>query len=205
MLRKLLPLALTLGVLAACTGSVTPPTSEDGQSSSSAEPVAAELSDPAGVDMSRSSINFEGRSNIINHPGTFEEFSIVFTRDSTAPDDLTKASLAADIDITSVKTNSTGVDAHFQREDFFDTATYPMATFRSTKIESTGDNAYAITGDLTMKGITKSVTMDATLEDDMLIMHHDVSRHDFNIAKDSYKDKLLETMVPVDINVALAD
>ena len=54
-------------------------------------------------------------------------------------------------------------EGHFLSEDFFDSDANPLVTFTSTAIEVIGDNTGMITGDLTMNGITKSVVLDATL------------------------------------------
>lgn len=64
------------------------------------------------------------------------------------------------IDMTSVKTGAEGFDAHIQSADFFDTENYPEATFKSTKVHFEGDVPSAIDGELTIKGITKAVTLD---------------------------------------------
>ncbi len=66
------------------------------------------------------------------------------------------------IDTTSVNTGSTVFNGHIQGEDFFDTAKYPTATFKSTKVVFEGDQPTTIEGDLTIKGITKPVTLKVT-------------------------------------------
>ncbi|TSD00607.1 MAG: hypothetical protein Greene101449_79 [Candidatus Peregrinibacteria bacterium Greene1014_49] len=52
-----------------------------------------------------------------------------------------------------------------------------------------------------MKGTTKSITFNAEITNDSLTAHYDVSRADFGIAKDTYGQKLLEPMVPVDVKL----
>ena len=63
------------------------------------------------------------------------------------------------IDMTSVNTGYSTFDEHIQGEDFLDTAKYPTATFKSTKVVFKGDKPVSITGDLTFKGVTKPVTL----------------------------------------------
>ena len=69
------------------------------------------------------------------------------------------ASVDVVIDTTSVNTGSTVFNGHIQGEDFLDTAKYPTATFKSTKVVFKGDKPVSITGDLTFKGVTKPVTL----------------------------------------------
>ena len=63
------------------------------------------------------------------------------------------------IDMSSVNTGYETFDDHIQGEDFLDTAKYPTATFKSTKVVFKGDKPVSITGDLTLKGVTKPVTL----------------------------------------------
>ena len=66
------------------------------------------------------------------------------------------------IDTTSVDTGFGTFDKHIQGEEFFDTAQYPTATFKSTKVVFKGDKPVAIEGNLTLKGVTKPVTLKVT-------------------------------------------
>ena len=66
------------------------------------------------------------------------------------------------IDMKSVNTGFEVFDGHLQGEDFFDTAKFPAATFKSTKVVFEGDKPKAIEGNLTIKGVTKPVTLTVT-------------------------------------------
>lgn len=66
------------------------------------------------------------------------------------------------IDTTSVDTGLARFDEHIQGPDFLDTATYPTATFKSTRVVFAGDEPAAVEGDLTIKGVTKPVTLRIT-------------------------------------------
>ena len=72
------------------------------------------------------------------------------------------ASVDIVIDTTSVDSGFPVFNEHLRSEDFFDTAKYPTATFKSTKVIFEGDKPSAIEGDLTIKGITKPVTLTVT-------------------------------------------
>ncbi len=66
------------------------------------------------------------------------------------------------IDTKSVDTGYATFDEHIQGEDFLDTAKYPTATFKSTKVVFEGDKPVAVEGNLTLKGVTKPVTLTLT-------------------------------------------
>ena len=66
------------------------------------------------------------------------------------------------IDMKSVNTGYTTFNEHIQGEDFLDTARYPTATFKSTKVNFAGDKPVSIDGNLTIKGVTKPVTLKVT-------------------------------------------
>ncbi|MDX2052098.1 MAG: YceI family protein [Polyangiaceae bacterium] len=76
--------------------------------------------------------------------------------------DLTKSSVEITIPVASVNTDNADRDKHLKSADFFDAEKHPNITFKSTKIKKAG-KAFKLTGDLTIRGITKSVTLDATL------------------------------------------
>lgn len=79
---------------------------------------------------------------------------------------LDKAAKTGSVDITiDMKSVNTGYDTfneHIQGEDFLDTAKYPTATFKSTKVSFAGDKPVSIDGNLTIKGVTKPVTLKVT-------------------------------------------
>ncbi len=79
------------------------------------------------------------------------------------------------IDMKSVDTGSALFDEHIQAEDFLDTAKYPTATFKSTKVVFNGDKPAEIIGNLTMKGVTKPVTLTVT---SFLAMPHPMQKKD---------------------------
>ena len=66
------------------------------------------------------------------------------------------------IDATSVNTGHAVFNEHLQAADFFDTAKYPTITFKSDKMAFRGDQPVSLVGDLTIKGVTKQVTLDIT-------------------------------------------
>ncbi|MGB8695757.1 MULTISPECIES: YceI family protein [Acinetobacter] len=73
------------------------------------------------------------------------------------------SSVNVNIPVSSINTNVKALDEHIQTADFFDAAKYPNITFKSTKVQALGKNKYKITGDLTVKGVTKPLVLDAVL------------------------------------------
>ena len=73
------------------------------------------------------------------------------------------SSVNVTIPLSSLNTNVKALDEHLQKADFFDAAKYPNITFKSTKVQAVGKNKYKITGNLTVKDVTKLVVLDAVL------------------------------------------
>lgn len=107
-------------------------------------------------DLSHSSVNFHVRHLMVSKVhGRFSQWNGTLELDDQ---DLTKSRLEVAIDAASVDTKEPKRDEHLRSADFFDVATYPQLTFKSTRIEKDGDD-YKVTGDLTIRGITKSVVL----------------------------------------------
>jgi polyisoprenoid-binding protein YceI len=79
------------------------------------------------------------------------------------------------IDTKSVDTGASTFNEHIQGEDFLDTAKYPTATFKSTKVVFEGDKPVSVEGNLTLKGVTKPVTLTVT---SFLAMPHPMLKKD---------------------------
>ena len=86
--------------------------------------------------------------------GTFETFDVTVT----TPEDPSKISIEASIDVSSVNTGQEQRDNHLRSSDFFLVEQHPHMTFRSTEIQVDGD-AFTIDGELTLRGVTKTVTL----------------------------------------------
>ena len=76
--------------------------------------------------------------------------------------DITNSSVDVTIDVNSIDTRVSRRDDDLKSDGFFDAAKFPAITFKSTKVTKSGDNTLKVTGDLTIKGVTKSVTLDVT-------------------------------------------
>jgi polyisoprenoid-binding protein YceI len=107
-------------------------------------------------DKNHSVIAFKVKHNgLIEIPGFFRDFTGTVTYDAKDP---SKSSVNFTAKVASIDTGVANRDNHLRNADFFEVEKYPELTFKSTKVEKQG-NGWAVTGDLTMKGVTKSVTI----------------------------------------------
>lgn len=90
----------------------------------------------------------------------FDSFDVNLTADSENPEN---SKVEVLIDATSVNSRVESFNGHLNGKNFFDTANFPAIIFKSTSIKSTGENSFNVTGDLTIKDITKPVTLAATI------------------------------------------
>ena len=89
--------------------------------------------------------------------GRFDDFGGTFFYDEKAPE---KSAINVNIDVTSLNSNHAERDKHLRGEDFLHVEEFPTATFKSTGYEALGEGKGKLTGDLTLRGITKPVTID---------------------------------------------
>lgn len=88
--------------------------------------------------------------------GTLGKVSGTLTLDEA---DVTKSSVTATVDATGIDTRDAKRDEHLRSPDFLDTKQYPTITFASTKVEKDGDGRYKVTGNLTLRGVTKPAVL----------------------------------------------
>jgi len=166
--KLLLPLALTLAI-AACSkpadtaapaaDAAAPATTEQAAAPSTVAPTAPAAEaiqiasgtyklDPSHTDVLAQWSHF-GFSHPSAHFGNAE--------------DVTKSTVEVKLPLTGLNSFTAKFDEHLKSADFFDAAKFADATFKSTKVEAAGTNKLTVTGDLTIKGITKPVTLDVTI------------------------------------------
>ena len=90
----------------------------------------------------------------------FSDIQGTISVDNAKPAD---SSVNVTIPLASLNTNVAALDEHLKKADFFDAEKYPNITFKSTKVQALGKNKYKITGNLTVKDVTKPVVLDAVL------------------------------------------
>ena len=110
------------------------------------------------IDGSHTTVGFEVRHFFSKVHGVFRdvEGSIVFDEANPAA-----IKIEATVKVASVDTGNEKRDGHLQGADFFEAEKTPTLTFKSTKVAQAGKGKYKITGDLTMRGVTKPVVFDA--------------------------------------------
>ena len=110
------------------------------------------------VDKAHSSAEFKVRHFMSNVTGRFKSFDAVIHLDRTKP---ANSSVEFTIDAASIDTNSTNRDEHLRSPDFFDVAKFPTISFKSVSIaaDAKTKDLYQVTGDLTMHGVTKRITL----------------------------------------------
>jgi polyisoprenoid-binding protein YceI len=114
------------------------------------------------VDTAHSNIGFTTRHMMISKVhGKFTRVKgeLQLPEGSAVPE-----SIIAEIDAASVDTREDQRDGHLRNTDFFDVENYPQLTFKSTSIQKINDAAFNVTGDLTIRGTTKSVTFRVNIE-----------------------------------------
>ncbi|GAA3217632.1 MULTISPECIES: YceI family protein [unclassified Streptomyces] len=124
-------------------------------------PVSPELAALTGdytIDAAHSTLGFTARHAMVtNVKGKFLDFSGSLSLDGTDP---SRSTASLDVKMDSIDTGSADRDGHLKSADFFRTDEFPTMTFRSTSAEALGGDDYRITGDLTILGTTRPVTID---------------------------------------------
>lgn len=111
-------------------------------------------------DAAHSSVNFSIEHMVISEvTGQFKKFQGNVFSDK---EDFTDAKINFVIDATSINTDNEMRDNHLKSADFFETAKYPMITFKSTSFTKVDGKNYKLVGDFTMHGVTKSISLDVT-------------------------------------------
>jgi polyisoprenoid-binding protein YceI len=119
---------------------------------------AEQLTGTYTIDPSHSRVGFVARHAMVTKVrGGFNEFAGSFTIDATNP---SASSAELTIEAASIDTRNADRDAHLRSNDFFAMEQHPQLRFVSTAIERVSDTEYQVTGDLTLRGITKPVTID---------------------------------------------
>ncbi len=126
------------------------------------------------IDSSHSQVGFAVKHLVISTVrGEFSKYQGAVALDEN---DITKSTVEATVDVNSVDTRVADRDAHLKSPDFFDAAKYPSMTFKSTRVARTDGDKLAVTGDLTLHGVTKSVVLTVTTTPEVKGMYSETRR-----------------------------
>lgn len=149
-----------------------------------------------------STLAFVGAKITGKHDGSFQTFSGTLNVPEGV---LTNSRVALEVDTTSVVTDSSKLTSHLKSPDFFDTAQFPKATFKSTSVvaDTTKGGTHVITGNLELRGVTKSISFPATVRLTAAGVEADaefaINRKDFAIAYAGMPDDLIKDDVLIKI------
>ncbi|MYR00010.1 MULTISPECIES: YceI family protein [Streptomyces] len=123
-----------------------------------AGPDLAALTGDYTIDPAHTTIEFVARHAMVtNVRGSFQDFSGSLHLDGQDP---AKSTATLDVTMASIDTGNADRDGHLKSADFFKIDEFPTMTFRSTRAESLGGEDYRITGDLSLLGVTRPITID---------------------------------------------
>ena len=110
------------------------------------------------IDPTHSEVNFKVKHLVVSTvTGHFDTFNATI---ETEKEDFSDARISFEADVNSINTKNEQRDGHLKSPDFFDSAKYPKMSFVSTSVKKTSDYELQVTGNLTMRGVAKEVTLD---------------------------------------------
>jgi polyisoprenoid-binding protein YceI len=170
--------------------------------------------EPWTFDAAHSRVGFSVRHMMVSSvEGRFHDVKATVDLDEKS---LTKSTIEFTIAASSIDTENADRDKHLKSPDFFDVAKFPDLTFKSTKIAAEGKNRFKVTGDLTIRDVTKPITLDVTLSDPIanpwgksvrgVEATGKLNRHEYGLNWNKTLDKggvLVSDEVKLDINAEL--
>lgn len=111
------------------------------------------------IDKGHSDVSFKVRHFVSNTTGRFGDFEGTIVADAEKPQ---ASTVEFKIKSASIDTDNADRDKHLRSADFFDAEKFPELTFKSTKVQPAGTNKFNVTGDLSIHGVTKQVTLPVT-------------------------------------------
>ncbi len=167
-------------------------------------PVAAK-GEALTINGENSKVEFTGSKVTGKHDGGFKAFTGTIDLVNSKP---AESSVSVDIDAASVYSDDEKLTGHLKSPDFFDVEKFPKATFKSTKIEADaakGADAYTVTGDFNLHGVTKSISFPATIKAGADAVDVDaefaVNRKDFGIVYAGKADDLIRDDVVIKLTL----
>jgi polyisoprenoid-binding protein YceI len=165
-------------------------------------PVANEAGTPYAIDTAQSALGFVGSKITGSHEGGFNEFEGTI---EVVDGEATRSSVKVRIDTTSLWADDDRLAKHLKSADFFDVENMPEATFESTSIEGQVQGDYMVTGNLTLHGVTKSISFPAEIQiaPDRVTAQAEffIKRFDFGIVYPGKPDDLIRDEVVIQFDL----
>lgn len=208
-MRQRLTLALVL-CLALCAAACAKnpgkdkPQAKVGEAAPSTPAAAAPAEEMIALTPENASIGFVGSKVTGSHDGGFRAFTGNIALSSAG---VAASRVSLDIDLNSIWSDSEKLTGHLKSPDFFDTATFPKATFATTKVEAgaAGGSSYTVTGNLDLHGVTKSISFPATIvatpQEVTVNAEFALNRKDFGIVYPGKPDDLIRDEVVLKLAV----
>ena len=155
-------------------------------------------------DQSTSKVEWTGSKVTGKHDGGFKTFNGAVHLVDQTPE---KSSVSVEIDTNSIYSDSDKLVVHLKSADFFDTAKFPKATFASTEVTRGGDKgaSHTVKGNLTLHGVTKSITFPATIKTSPGSVDVDaefaINRKDFGLVYAGKPDDLIREDVVIKLTI----
>ena len=169
---------------------------------------AAPKGEALAINSETSKVEFTGSKVTGKHDGGFKQFTGTIDLVNNKPAD---SGVNVEIDTASVFTDDEKLTGHLKSKDFFEVEAFPKASFRSTRIEpdtAKGADAYTVTGDFTLHGVTKSISFPATIKVSDASVDVDsefsVNRKDFGIVYAGKADDLIRDDVVIRLDLKTA-
>lgn len=157
------------------------------------------------INVENSKIGFTGSKVTGKHEGGFKEFTGTIDLVNSKVED---SSVSVDIDTASIYADNEKLTGHLKSADFFDVEKYPRTSFSSTNIvadTTKGPDAYNVTGDFQIHGVTKSITFPATIKvsPDIVTVNTEfsINRKDFGIVYAGNADDLIRDDVVIRLDI----
>ena len=205
-MRRCIAITVLLGLIAftACNDPAADTTkARTGEAAQVASPAAAQGGQKYQITSQNSKIEFVGSKVTGKENGSFKDFSGQI--DYTGNPETSRVNITIKAD--SITTDTPDLTKHLKTADFFDVAKFPETTFVSTAIKAGGENGatHTVTGNLTMHGVTKSVTFPATINvtPDVATVESSfsINRKDFGINYAGAADNLIRDNVVLTLHI----
>lgn len=169
-------------------------------------PVAHSATENYAIDPAHSTVSFKVKHLMISTvTGSFSDFEGTGTFD---PDNPAAASIEVTVQAASINTNNKKRDGHLRDEDFFHVEKFPTLSFKSTEIKKNAEGTYDITGDFTLRGVTKPISFTAAITDQIDGMKEGEKRRGgeatFRIKRSDFGMNHMVGPIGDDIDVTLA-